>query len=651
VREAALHTLAVAGFGILAVVWSWPLAWHLSTHLTGAGLGDNAVFAWNFWWMRTALSSGTDFFRTSFLFVPVGADLTLHTHTALTAFVGATVLRQLSVVAALNVTILVSLALNGFCTYVLAWRLTRDWGASILAGVIFGTSPYIAAHLNGHFNLINAWTIPLFALTILPAVKGSRTWAALAGLILAMTAYVDYYYVVYELALALSVLAGLAWRWSFSVRTGKASARWLVAVIDTCLVLDAVALVAIAATGGFSVRVGPVPVSMKGTYNPLQLFWVLIALAIWLRLRPTIAARTRESWEWTRFWPALSVMTAVFALSAAPLLWKGVGLVVRGQYVTQQYYWRSAPTGIDAATLFFGNPFHGLYGAVVQRFYRVGAGISLVEGGAWLGLAPVGLAIYAVRHRWSDPAVRQWLVVGLMFFAWALGPHLSVLGRDTGMILPQTLLRYIPIASNARMPGRAMVGVYLALATLGALAATGWKAAHGGSSWLVPALCLAVFADFLAAPFPMAPIECPHIYQTLRDRPERGALAELPLGIGDGLMGLTPVDHRMFLCQMTHGRPLVGGVLARIPPNVLPSYEADPLLSGWLRLSGFDDQTSVHTALPDAAHAAERMRADGIAFIMLDRERASGPLREYVEQVMPLTLVAVEGGRSLYATR
>jgi hypothetical protein len=55
-------------------------------------------------------------------------------------------------------------------------------------------------------------------------------------------------------------------------------------------------------------------------------------------------------------------------------------------------------------------------------------------------------------------------------------------------------------------------------------------------------------------------------------------------------------------------------------------------------------------ALPDAAHASERMRADGIAFVMLDRERASAPLREYVEHVMPLTLVAVEGVHS-YTTR
>ena len=42
--------------------------------------------------MRTALASKVDFFHTAYLFAPAGTDLTLHTHTALPAFVGATVL-------------------------------------------------------------------------------------------------------------------------------------------------------------------------------------------------------------------------------------------------------------------------------------------------------------------------------------------------------------------------------------------------------------------------------------------------------------------------------------------------------------------------------------------------------------------------------
>src|SRR6266852_3722863 len=115
------HLAAAGAFAAFAVAWSCPLAWHLSTHLPGPGTGDNVDFLWNFWWMRTALASGLNFFHTTYVFVPKGADLTLHTHTALPAFLGATVLRGLPVVAAQNLTILAALFLNGFCAYLLAW--------------------------------------------------------------------------------------------------------------------------------------------------------------------------------------------------------------------------------------------------------------------------------------------------------------------------------------------------------------------------------------------------------------------------------------------------------------------------------------------------------------------------------------------------
>ena len=114
---------------LLTVAWSFPLAVTAGTHLAGGGFSDNANFLWNFWWMREALGSGERFFSTLYLFAPYGTDLTLHTHTALNAFAGATVSEGLSPLAALNVTILVSLFLNGFCAYLLAWRITRATSA------------------------------------------------------------------------------------------------------------------------------------------------------------------------------------------------------------------------------------------------------------------------------------------------------------------------------------------------------------------------------------------------------------------------------------------------------------------------------------------------------------------------------------------
>ena len=161
-------------------------------------------------------------------------------------------------------------------------------------------------------------------------------------------------------------------------------------------------------------------------------------------------------------------------------------------------------------------------------------GIDVIESGAWLGVVALVLAVYTVRRRWSDPAVRQWAGVGAVFFVWALGSLVHAAGRNMAMIAPEFMLRYVPLAANARMPGRAMVVVYLAIGMLAAIGAAGWRSELRRPALAMSVVAVLVFVDFLVAPFPLAAVDCPAIYQTLHDRPERGTLAELPLGLGDG---------------------------------------------------------------------------------------------------------------------
>ena len=137
----------VVGFGTLAVIWSFPLALHLSDRLPGVVAGDNLSFLWNLWWMR---QSGTEFFRTPLLFAPFGTDLALHTHTALQGLIAATALRSLDIVAAQNLILLLTLSLNGIAAYLLALDRTHNRIAAALAGLAFGGSPFVSARLLGH---------------------------------------------------------------------------------------------------------------------------------------------------------------------------------------------------------------------------------------------------------------------------------------------------------------------------------------------------------------------------------------------------------------------------------------------------------------------------------------------------------------------
>jgi hypothetical protein len=640
------HGPAAVFFAALAVAWTFPLIRHLSTHLPGP-IGDNMLSLWNFWSMRTALATGNDFFYSKYQFAPVGIDLTLYTHTALQALVGATLLGSLPLVTALNVTILAALALNGLFAYLLAWRLVHDRVAAIVAGIIFACSPYLSTHLNGHFDLIGIWTIPLFALVILEALEGSLAWAVLAGVVVGMTAYVAYYYAVYQLAILACLLVFAAWDWSIQVRPGRQGhRRWLMFVI-AALALDVLAIVVTVTTGGFDTRIGPIRLAMHDTFNQRQIFWVLAVLALWMWCRPRIAARARPGWSWARALTMCGVLSAALLIVTAPLVWNGIKLILRGQYVTQTYVWRNAPIGIDLATLFIGQPFHSVWGLPIRRVYAQ-MGIDLVESGAWLGIVPVVLTVYALRRRWNEPGVRLWAAVGAAFFVWALGSHVHAAGYNTGLIMPATLIRYLPIVSNARMPGRTILVVYLAMAMLSAVTVARWQ-----GRWRHVAIVIAaaiVLVDYLAAPFPLTAMECPGIYQVLRDRPEPGSLAELPLGLGDGFGPVTPVDMRFLLCQTVHERPLVGGVTSRLPPNVVAYYKADPLISGWLRLSGMRVEAADVQPLPGREVAGERLKANGIAFVILNRKTASPELRDYVERVLPLTMVTESGDHALYVT-
>lgn len=654
------HLVAAAAFVGVALVWTFPLVWHLDTHLLGQGIGDNLTSLWNFWWMRTALAAGLSPFHTPYLFAPVGVDLTLNTHTALPAFVGATVLGAVPLVAAHNLALLATLVLNGWGAYALAWRFTRDNGAAIIGGLVFSGSAYMAAHLHGHFNLLSAWTIPLIAIAGVEAVGGSLWWATLAGLLLGMTAYLDYYYVVYGFALLLCLVLFAARDWRL-VRVPSSRLTLAVARAAGALMIVTLTVIAtVVGTGGFTTQLGALRISAHEIFNPLQVFWILLMTYVALRLGIRVHAERRDEFAPARSSRAFMVMFASFTVAAAPLAWRAFELIRRGEYVTEQYFWRSSPQGVDLATLVLGSPFHPVWGAGVQGVYgRIG--IDAIESTAWLGVAPLALAAWVVRRHWrskptvtstSDSArsrlVRQWVFIGAVFFVWALGPHLMVWGTNSGMILPQALIRYVPLVNNARIPGRAMVLAYLAVAMLAALAATDLRARWRPSgTWLV-AIAFLIVADNVPAPFPLLALNRPAVYETLRDRTEPGVVCELPFGVRDGFGVRGTFDERVLFYQTIHGRPLVGGFAARLPTHVAAAYEADPLIADLLRLSSAGAAADADREPPSADVVAASLRAYGIRWIVVNRERASSRLLKYVKEVLPLTALAQDGERSLY---
>src|SRR4051812_5847218 len=99
----------------------WP---NLDSAIPGP-LGDNVAFVWNTWWAAHAWQQFPALFRTSLLFAPWGANLTLHTHTILPSTIAALIPASGAILRT-NLLVAAHLTLNAICAYALAWRVTRQ---------------------------------------------------------------------------------------------------------------------------------------------------------------------------------------------------------------------------------------------------------------------------------------------------------------------------------------------------------------------------------------------------------------------------------------------------------------------------------------------------------------------------------------------
>ena len=637
------HAPALGLLAAMSIVWTWPLLLHFSDHIPGFG-GDNYSFLWNLWWMRKVLSAPElEFFQSRHLFSPFGVDLINHPHTALQGYISATAFGGVSIVAAENLYIIMSVFVNAACAYALAFDLVRQRRIALLAGVAFGGSPYVAAHLLGHFDLLTAWVIPLFALCLRRALRtGSIAAAVGCGLCVAVAAYAAYYHVVY-LALFAVTYTLASWRAIGLHRERRAHSQTLFTarlIIMALMALDACLIVVIAMSGGDIIYIADYVISVRTIQNPLLFLW-LLGFA-WLMTKWRIAFRFQRPAP-EEFWrgaQALMITVATFALLSLPLIAQAFRLALSGRYVSQTYFWRSAPRGIDALAPLAGNPFHPLYGNAVSTFYEH-LGLDRIEAVGWLGIVPMVVLLIG-RGTWSDTEeARRWKVVLTVFAIWALGPFLTIGGIDTGLPLPQALARFVPLVENARMPGRAMVCVYLALGVLMALRVATSRSAlsRPAVQWTLVAL---LALDYLHAPIPLTALDRPAVYEQLASIPDNGAVIEVPFGIGDGLStGRGSQERRLLYHATIHGHPVVGGYIGRMPPQVAQAYEAMPVVGNLLRLSSGED------ALEESAP----MGVLPFRYLVLDTRAATPDLIDYVRRTLDMDLISSADAKQLYAVQ
>jgi hypothetical protein len=224
-------------------------------------------------------------------------------------------------------------------------------------------------------------------------------------------------------------------------------------------------------------------------------------------------------------------------------------------------------------------------GFFVPHYYHLFAGAPFIvrvngsySGFSWESVGYLGIictGIILASGRLLVKRAPRYVLGLLIVLVLSSGTQLHFLGRPIPSILPYTFVKYIPILSGARAPGRMMAYAYLFLAVLVAIAFS--CQLRGGflhrRRWVAGLLALGILADFWTPCREMTQVRLPPAYTAILKREQT-----MDFGILDLPGGGNVLSARYMMYQTLHGIPIVQGYLARKPsPSLVDSLVYDDL--------------------------------------------------------------------------
>jgi hypothetical protein len=632
---------ALVGYVFLALAFTWPLVLHLDTHLTGPVGGDTGVYVWNQWVFRhEVLNERLPLFTQEIFSFSKPANLSLHNYTIFQDLVALPLLGRLGVVTTFNVVYLMMIVITGYATFRLAFHVTRRPFESWLAGALFSWSPYLVTRGMGHFSLVAAAPLPVFALLLLDRDGRASVRNAVAlGATVCWAATTDPYYAVYCVMLGCLFVASQA----IHIARDPSQPSTVPRTLDVLLACVAGFAVSLVMSGGWQISVLGRRVSTHGLYTPMLLLTVLaVVRAAWPYRR---AALSIDRTEILRFVRIASVAVPVSVLILSPVLYAvGVRIMDNG-FESSPIRWRSSPPGVDLVSFFLPNPNHPFAPEAIRAWLtpRPDQYIENVASIPLVALIVIGVAIGA---RWRPS--RIWLAVTAAFGLLALGPFVHVAGFNTHIPGPWAFARYIPIIGLARTPARVSIVVMLGVSMLFAAALS-----HLGDRWprrrrlLLSAMTLALLFELSPVPRPLYSASVPAFYTRVALDPRDVTLMELPVGVRDGTSSVGDFTARSQFFQTVHGKPLVGGYLSRVSRKRIAQLRQDPLLDALITLSEGGNLDAVREAAL-VERGDEFIRRGRLGYVVIDNDRTPPPLRNFAVRALHLRHVAAEGSYDLF---
>jgi hypothetical protein len=638
-------TVCSAAYACVAVLFTWPLALHFSTKLTGLPGSDLGVYLWNLWVFRHEILAGhSPLFTSSIFSLDTRVDLSLHNYTIFSDLLAVPLQPVLGLVASHNLLVLANLVAAAVAMFLLAHHVVRRPVIAWLAGLLFGFSPMLMARSEIHPSLSAAAPLPLFVLALF-RLEATRSvgWAIAGGATLAWAALCDPYYAVYCVILAAWFLWVRAVRVRRSPWTWRAS-RASVRVVDGAILGILSVIAGIVVTGGMHLGLGGFRVGLTTLYTPNLLLVVAVTARVLLTLQPRFQLRPVH--RWFGLVPLAGCMAVVSGVLLSPILYALVVRWLDGRHVATPLFWRTSTPGADLVTLFMPNPNHAWFGAL-SHGWLTGEPGGYAENVT--SVTVVAAAVIAASVRFTAFRIpRFWGGLAVLGGVLTLGPFLRVAGVSTHLPTPWALLRYVPVVGAARSPARFAVLLILAIAVLFALALAALADRYRSKRTLVLTLAgVALAVELCPAPRLLHEGTVPAIYAQIAGDPRDVRVLELPFGVRDGLSSFGNFSAASQFHQTVHGKRLIGGYLSRVSRRRIDDIKRRPVLAVLLALS--EGRTVSREDLDAAAARGPGfVRSANIGYVVMDRTRTSPSLVDAATAILDLQPIGRSGTRELY---
>ena len=686
------HGAILALYTLLSLVLTWPLARHLTTHVTGDGIDDPSL-AWNLWWLNERLVSqqNPNIFDVDWMFFPIRINLAFYTLTPLNGLLSVPIQNGLSLILANNLLLLSSFVLGAYGTYLLTRDLLRrrksdrtrmvrmerkkqdlaekirvnppnpknprsialfsseDW-AALIAGIVFAfaSSKLFYASL-GQFNIASSHWIPfcvLYVTRIYPAQsfrQGMRA-GAMAGLFLLFQAWAELTYATFLFIFIALYFVYTLVCWQMDRRQighrrddGRSASSW---------------------TRPAGAR--PVPLHRwRGTRS----FRQDAEQGEVESLRHEVEMPIDRPGFWTLLGRYV-ILAAVTVVGLLPFLLAMIpDMLAEGDFFTSGGGFADVFSA-DLLGYLVPTRLHPIFGEwVAQLPFPNDKGQHLFIGYAAVLVAIVGV-VGLIRGQVRRLRLEGWFwLVTTLFFWWmTLGAEVRWAGQSTGIPGPFALISQLPFFSGNRYPSRYSVMLMLCIAVLvayGLIWIFEWLQRRSTTGQSIARLAVPIAAamvgvifvfEHLAAPLPLNDFRVPPIYERLAELPEDATVLELPTGWRNGARVLGRSDVLIMMqqwYQTEHGLRRLGGNTSRNPAYKFQYFSEAPLIGDLIALMNADREHISRAVDAEWAAIVERNRPLAgevldtldISHVLVYVDHAPEELQRFIDEALPLNMV------------